>query len=327
MDTNDGEWKISYKQLGLIIGVFVLGVITSWLLGKIGGADETSFSALELIGFVLSVVLSGASIVLAVSAIGLGKFSEQAIIKRSDDSIRLQNEVFAKTTEALQRIESSTGVTEKRIEDIISGRVGDLSQRIAEIATEGSKGNNISKEELEKEIKESIMSSLSEEKIGSRSPTEERERAAARAAERERVSTKAAERRRIEQAYQEFHGRVLKGFANQKDTTFISPPGHGDLDLQGVNFFDSVFLNDGKKIGVLTFRDETEEKILTSTVFSCVRELRNGTVDKAYIVMDRPTDEVERVIAESISALSENVSRNILFLVCNGDVDTVMSTL
>lgn len=325
MDSNDGEWKISYKQLGLIAAVFVLGVITSWLLGKIGGADETKFSALELIGFVLSVVLSGASIVLAISAIGLGKFSEQAIIKRSDDSIRLQNEVFAKTIEALQRIESSTGVTEKRIEDIISGRVGDLSQRIAEIATEGSQGSRISKEELQREIKESIMNSLTEEKLGVRGPGEGRD--SARDAERERIAAKAAERRKAEQAYQEFHGRVLKGFANQKNTTFVSPPGHGNLDLEGVEFFDSVFLSDGRKIGVLTFRDNTEDKVITSTVFACVRELRAGTVDKAYIVMDQPPSEVENMAKESILALSNDISEKIIFLVCRGDVDKVVSEL
>src|SRR5262249_30079304 len=148
------------KLLGGFLIAYLLGLVTHLLARNFFSGQPLTFSTPELINFVLSVLLSGASIFLAIAAIALGRFSEQAIIDRSDESIRLQNEVFQKTTDALQRIESSTGVTEKRIEDIISGRVGDLSQRAARIATEApdAKGKNM--EEL---IRKSLYEALREE--------------------------------------------------------------------------------------------------------------------------------------------------------------------
>lgn len=108
------SYTISIKLLGGFLMVYVLGLATHLLARNFFSGQSLTFSTPELINFVLSVLLSGASIFLAITAIALGRFSEQAIINRSDESIRLQNEVFQKTTEALQRIESSTGVTEKR---------------------------------------------------------------------------------------------------------------------------------------------------------------------------------------------------------------------
>jgi len=140
MKKNDA-WTISYKHVGIIVFSFSLGLIGALLISNSQSASTTSFSTTELIGFVMSVILSGASIVLAISAIALGRSSERAVIDRSDESIRLQNEVFVRTNEALQRIEASTGVTEKRIEDIITGRVGDISQKIAGLASEGASGS------------------------------------------------------------------------------------------------------------------------------------------------------------------------------------------
>ncbi len=120
--------QVTYAQLTIVAISAFIGAVAVLLFQKLVGGGMTHMDTLGLIGFTLSVLLSGASIVLAVSAIMLGKFSEDAIIRRSDESIRLQNDVFLKTTDALQRIESSTGVTEKRLEDIVSGRVGALSK-------------------------------------------------------------------------------------------------------------------------------------------------------------------------------------------------------
>ena len=165
------EWYISYKQLGLIIIAFSFGIIATLLFINSEESNTTQFSTTELIIFSLTIILAGASIVLAIAAIALGKSSEQAVIQRSDESIRLQNEVFQKTTDALQRIESSTGVTEKRIEDIISGRVGDLSHKIVEIATEKQKEQApLSAEEVEKMIRKNLSQSLYQGGIIERSP-------------------------------------------------------------------------------------------------------------------------------------------------------------
>ena len=146
-------WTITYKQIGVIVLSFSLGLISALLLKNAGTTQASTFTTTELVGFVLSVIVSGASMVLAVAAIALGRASEQAVVTRSDESIRLQNEVFTKTTEALQRIEASTGVTEKRIEDIIAGRVGDISHQIAEMASKGGKQSPKDFKELEENIR------------------------------------------------------------------------------------------------------------------------------------------------------------------------------
>lgn len=185
---NNNDSVISYNQLGLIVVVFILGIIASKLIlnGQTGAA--TTFSTTELIGFVLSVILSAASIVLAIAAITLGKSSEQAVIKRSDESIRLQNEVFIRTTEALQRIEASTGVTEKRIEDIISGRVGAISHEIAELATGKRKGIALNRNELENEIRHSILQGVGVKE--GLSPEEKEERIKKRKEKKNKIGMK-----------------------------------------------------------------------------------------------------------------------------------------
>ena len=176
MEGNDKrtEWAVSYKQIGLIIFVFMLGIISALLLSNAQTGTPTTFTTTELIGFVLSVILAGAAIVLAISAITLGKSSEQAVIKRSDESIRLQNEVFTKTTEALQRIESSTGVTEKRIEDIISGRAGEISRELAEITIRDRKVLPDDARKLEENIRRSIMHSVTEQSVEEREALQKR---------------------------------------------------------------------------------------------------------------------------------------------------------
>lgn len=124
--------SISYKQLLSIVIAFVFGMISVFLMQNFFTKEIISFNTFGLIGFVISIMLGGASVVLAINAIHLGKQSEELMIERSEKSIELQNEVYIRTTEALKKIESSTGVTEKRIEDIISGRVGDLANRLVQ---------------------------------------------------------------------------------------------------------------------------------------------------------------------------------------------------
>ncbi len=102
------SYTVSIKLLGGLLIAYLLGLATHLLARNFFSGQPLTFSTPELINFVLSVLLSGASIFLAIAAIALGRFSEQAIIDRSDESIRLQNAVFQKTTDALQRIESST---------------------------------------------------------------------------------------------------------------------------------------------------------------------------------------------------------------------------
>lgn len=281
-ETQKEECSISYKQLGLLILVFVLGLITALLLVNTKTKTLTTFTTTELIGFVLSVILSGASIVLAVSAIALGKSSEQAVIKRSDESIRLQNDVFIKTTEALQRIEASTGVTEKRIEDIISGRVGDISHNIAELAT-GRSMRGLDREELEKEIRRSILRGVKREK----SPEEEAEN----------IKKQEEKRKR----YESFHQKVMAGFSNRPDTK-AEKLGHGFTSAEGDEQFDGIFKMGNYRVGVSAFSSDVAENIdkFHDYIEGIAKNIISGNINYAVLVFDSDSSQQE-VILNKIS--------------------------
>jgi hypothetical protein len=125
-------WLLTTVLVTLIIGV-VAGSIAQNVLSK----QQVSMSAPDLISFVFTVALGAASIILAIITIVLSRKAEDALIRRSDEGIRLQNDVFVRTNEVLSRIQSSTGVTEKRIEDIISGRTNIIAQEVLDKSLHG----------------------------------------------------------------------------------------------------------------------------------------------------------------------------------------------
>src|SRR6266851_9041264 len=98
--THEAPAGVSYRQIIILAFSFLVGVVLSLVYKNAQASETISFSTASLITFLFGIALSAASIVLAVAAITLGKASEQAMIRRSDESIRLQNEVFIKTTEA-----------------------------------------------------------------------------------------------------------------------------------------------------------------------------------------------------------------------------------
>ena len=279
--------SISYKQLGLLILVFILGLTTALLLQNSKTDIESTFTTIELIGFVLSVILSGSSIVLAITAIALGKSSEQAVIKRSDESIRLQNDVFIKTTEALQRIEASTGVTEKRIEDIITGRVGDISHSLAELTSSKRRGLGFNQDELEKEIRRSIMREVKE----TRTPEEEAERKRKREEEKNR--------------YETFHQLALSSFSNRDDTK-AEKLGHGNWIGEGEDLFDGIYHRGGDKIGLAAFNhaDSSEISKLNDYITSVSKLIIENVIQYAVLVFDSSPEDQDKIIAE----ISEQVS-------------------
>ncbi|MBD9427675.1 hypothetical protein IB232_20250 [Pseudomonas sp. PDM15] len=316
-------WVISYGQLGLIVAVFAVGVIVALLLVGGNAKPPTTFTTTELIGFALSVVLSGASIVLAIAAIGLGRFSEQAIIQRSDESIRLQNEVFAKTTEALQRIESSTGVTEKRIEDIISGRVGDLSHTIAEIAAKGSGKGEKAREDLEREIKDSILKSLHAEGINAatESRTKIRER------EREREKERLEEKKKEQKRYQDFHDRVMLCLANKDDFKIHKAPAHGTVTASGEELFDAIFRKDNLKIGALTFRDDADEHVVKLGLTNGLSELRKGVVDLILLAMEKPQSDAVKAVNEAKALVAPEYKERFCFVACGDEPEAFLNAI
>jgi regulator of protease activity HflC (stomatin/prohibitin superfamily) len=145
--------KVTIGQILTVIVSLIIGMLSIFVIQNYLVAEKIEFNTLGLLGFVLSILFGGASIVLAFTAINLGKSSEQMMIERSEKSIELQNEVYIKTTEALKKIESSTGVTEKRIEDIIAGRVGDIASRLVDDKIVTGKD----KDKLEHELRRSVI--------------------------------------------------------------------------------------------------------------------------------------------------------------------------
>lgn len=219
----EAKWSIPLGTFTLIVVGVLVGAAGAEVIRNISGEEKLAFSTTELIGFVLSVVLSAASIVLAIAAIWMGKVTEIAIIQRSDESIRLQNEVFVRTTEALQRIEASTGVTEKRIEDIIQGRVGDISHKIAELATRRS-GVLRDPASLEDEIRSSILRG-----VRSDSSTE-----SSKELEEQRKNAQERQRR-----YREYHQATLNAFVNLPGTKTLKV-GDGQYRGTGFDLYDAV---------------------------------------------------------------------------------------
>jgi hypothetical protein len=298
------EWSVTYKQIGIVLISFVLGVIVALLLSNSQSSIASNFTTTELIGFVLSVILSGASIVLAIAAIALGKSSEQAVINRSDQSIRLQTEVFTKTTDALQAIKSSTDVTEKRIEDIISGRAGDLSKQIAEFASDETAAGNIDVKELEDKIKKSLTQSFEKKE-----PTEsERE---------ERVKRRNEAKSRRDQ-YEKHHDSLLYSLANKPDVK-IEKLGHGtpSPDNNPKERYDAILDKNGVKTAISTFMPIDESRIMyrgySDVVRSLAAPLQDENISKLYLIQfgDTETKADLKEIKESISLMKDDIASRI----------------
>jgi len=298
---NNGGFKpyISYGQLGLIILFFLLGVLSLALLQNILSKETLQFSTLSLVAFMLSVLLAGSSIVLAISAIILGKTSEHAMTSRSDESIRLQDEVFIKTTEALQRIEASTGVTEKRIEDIISGRVGAISHEIADIAL-GERSLK-DRKSLEQEIRDSLLREIKLPSIELPSHKEGEERS-----------------KQFKQQYRDFQKEVLDTFAALPGVQ-IGKIGDGHFEAKGDDLFDGIFLKNQKRIGVSVFNQLFLNKPLpTDYILKVFEWLSFGKISHIYLVIDGPVDkeeEARKYAFPFIPMLKEDFSRNVYILV------------
>ncbi len=117
----------SWLLITVIISLIV-GLVSGYILNNLLVEKQLTFSTTSVISFVFTVALGGCSIVLAIVTMILSKQAEVSLIRRSDEGIRLQTEIFVRINEVLGKIQSSTGVTEKRIEDIISGRTGIIAQ-------------------------------------------------------------------------------------------------------------------------------------------------------------------------------------------------------
>ena len=295
--------SITYKQLAIVIITFVLGITTTLLTENYLLAEKIQFDTLGLIGFVFSIIFGGASIVLAITAINLGKISEQLMIERSQKSIELQNEVYIKTTEALKRIESSTGVTEKRIEDIISGRVGDLANRLVD--DQIVPGRN--KEQLEKELRRTLSKELTPEEMK-------------REEEKKRQKDEARKR------YHKFKDDVLLSITNLPNVKALKI-GDGTFKAKGTDLIDGLFEINNLKVGICNFfSDESYIEIFGTEIDVLLNnlavELSNKTFDKVYLVFNEESKLTEKYsieIEKVKKLLKDEIADNIVLFAGSPD--------
>lgn len=167
MTTKNNE-EIRKKRLQLPVWLvitvaitLVLGLVGGLVISKLLSQRQISFSVVSLISFVFTIALGAAAVILATITIVLSRHAEDALIRRSDEGIKLQNEVFVRTSEVLSKIQASTGVTEKRLEDIISGRTAPIVQEAvakSKLAEAGLDKQAIDK--ISKDLAESLKSEI-----------------------------------------------------------------------------------------------------------------------------------------------------------------------
>lgn len=256
-------------------------IIENYLL-----SEKVEFDTLGLLGFVFSIIFAGASIVLAITAISLGRSSEMAMINRSEKSIELQNEVYIKTTETLKKIESSTGVTEKRIEDIIAGRVGDIASKLVDDKIVVGKDKEI----LEKELRRSLSKEITEEEKK----------------EREEENRRRDELLKQYDAYQE---SVLINLTNLENSKTLRI-GDGSLKEKGVKLLDGLFNINNSKVGICIFySDPFFNRVYGSVdkfINQVAEELAKNTFERIYLIFNEPSE-----ISEKFSVEIEKI-KNIL---------------
>jgi len=283
-------------------GFFLAGVVFALFVFRMKSSSIT-FTALDLIGFSLSIGLAGASIVLALAAMSSGRASEDALTRRSDESIRLQNEVFLKTTDALTRIESSTGVTEKRIEDIIAGRVGAIAESLAETTMRGGKPKS------EKQIQELIHDAI-QQSVGTKAVASDE----ASRVRRAQSEARRKERAEIEAQYQAKHDSLLQDIAAYESVRAIKL-GHGDPGATGFDMFDAVFvLPSGKRVFLSSFRSEIDADEVAPFLMGLPRELASEDIELMFLVMFGAAPEAKALMEGTLAGFKHEIEGKIVIV-------------
>jgi len=280
---NQTEKMIRVKDLSAYLFAFLIGIFLVLLFQDIFSKDLSTFSSLELITFTFSIALSGASIFLALAAIDLGKKSEQLMMIQNEESIHLQNEIFTKTNETLLKIGTSTGITEKRIDDMISGKVISISKTVANEIDDGTK--NTTKTEIEDSVRKSILEALrpiSPNSMQTSAPPEVNE-----------ITKKEQLRDKL---YESFNQSIMFGIANLGKFK-IEKIKEGLITSPGDEAVDGIFTIENKRFAVCTFLGGPEYrmnfKLVNIKKFyeTIVQEIANGHFSKIFLVFSQKVDE------------------------------------
>lgn len=275
-----------------VVLVFAAGVVCASLAGNLLAKENITFSTQSLVSLVFTVALGAASIVLALIAVSITRKGEDALIRRSDEGIKLQNDAFVKTTEVLSQIRASTGVTEKRIEDIISGRSGVIAKEVVERSL--PKQEAVLTKETTEKITKGIADSLKQELFAlvSSPPAAAEEKLTELAAKQ----TKTEE---IEARWGVFRKSVvdaLKGLSGVKVIRDKEGSVYGDDEA---SFWDAVLQIGHKRVGLDVhiqeqvdarsgyFDWETNPNTRTKFVRRLTWRIAEDAIDFVFVVFDK----------------------------------------
>ena len=305
---------------------FLVGIVATLIFQKISSNESISVSSLDLLTFTFSIALTGASIILAMVAIDLGKKSEQTTMMQNNESLRLQNEIFVKTNDTLQKIGTSTGITEKRIEDIISGRISNISQNIANtmVDQEFVKKNDL--DNLEKSIQKTIFKELRKDtnypnySILGTTPTDISE---------VDPRLKSEARKNLDM----FNMSILYGIVNLNKYSVLKI-GEGRLTGEGQDAIDGIFKKDDKIFGICTFLNEytklskPNEETVNTFFNTLLNEIASKNLYKIFLVYDQEIseDNIYNKVWKNLKIYSKKeIIDNIIFL--HGSIEEVSSQI
>jgi len=242
-DKPKGCKSIPLWLLVTIVVSLAAGLVGGMLLSNALTSNQINFSTPSIISLVFTVALGAAAIILAALTIVLSRIAEDALIRRSDEGIKLQNDVFIRTSEVLSTIQASTGVTEKRLEDIITGRTGIIAQEVFDKSL--VKGDIGLSKEAEERLKKSLAETLKEELLplrASRPSLTERH-----LAEMEERQKKSAE---INNRWKQYRSAVLWELKQAPGMRVVSET-EGSIGATTMEeFWDAVFDVNGRKVGI-----------------------------------------------------------------------------
>jgi|GEM_PF-4222498 hypothetical protein len=278
---------VRISQILIFILGFFVAILVALLFQSMLKNASLTLSTVDLLNLVFSSALSVSSIFLAITAIILSKRSEEIIINRATESRDLQSTLFTRTIEVLARIESSSGINEKRIDD--------LSRQLADLPKHAGQNR-------EEEIRKIVRTNLLPESSVT-SP---------------RASTQFFEQESKKE--EEFKSKVVLGVANI-DKVSIERMGEGDVNGEGDDLVDSIYSIDGKRFTVSTFYikgdneiDYLDNETLQSYLLSLAKRISDGAYVKAFLVFNKlqaADSDFEKIYKEFIQVTDAKVNSKI----------------
>jgi len=291
--TSSGPKTIPIRLLVTLVITLGTGVVAGLLLQGDLVKENVTLSIPALISFIFTIALGAGSIILAVVTLTLSRQAEDALVRRSDEGIRLQTEVHLRTTEALSGIQASTDVTEKRIEDIISGRTSIIiAQEVLDKSFQGKpqlRGPAL--DNLKTVLADTLRSELLPLLVGQPSAALRRLR-------------EMEERQEVSSEWRKFRSAVVDALQGVSGSGLVCEA-EGDLDAETQEeFWDAVLLIGARKIGFAVYTTRRHGSWPLVRSFAARIGLR-ATQDKlqgVYVVLDEAKEGPFAELVQTIQA-------------------------